>query len=229
MAGLVLGTSTALAQAPAGGTWTDPPARVPAAAAPSSPAASPAPAQPSVSVPPKAAVETSADAPPVASKPVRAAAPAVRTAAPTVRQAASPARPSIREARSFRAVKPAREARRSRPPVVAELPRARFVPARVAEPREIVRPVARRVVVRTYAPRIVAAQPYPYGPLPVGRVVGPTDGERNPIFEEGDDRTRRIAAAQAAGYLVVRARSVQFPDGRTVRSYRPYDEDDGAD
>lgn len=90
--------------------------------------------------------------------------------------------------------------------------------------------MARRVVTRASTQRaFAAAPPYPYAPLPVGRVVGPVDGERNPIFAEGDDRTRRIAAAQAAGYLVVRARSVQYPNGQIMRSYRPYDEEDALD
>ncbi|TXM72862.1 hypothetical protein FV226_10950 [Methylobacterium sp. WL12] len=134
-----------------------------------------------------------------------------------VRQAAKPPR------------QPMREARRARPQVVAEVPRARIATPRLVERRDA-RPVMRRVGTRAYTPRtFAAAPPYPYAPLPVGRVAGPADGERNPIFAEGDDRTRRIAAAQAAGYLVVRARSVQYPDGRMLRSYRPYDEEDGLD
>lgn len=91
------------------------------------------------------------------------------------------------------------------------------------------RPAPIRVAAHPYAPRVYAAPPYPYAPLPVGRVAGPVDGERNPIFSGGDDRMRRIAAAQAAGYLVVRARSVQYPDGRMMRSYRAYEDDDGLD
>jgi hypothetical protein len=39
-----------------------------------------------------------------------------------------------------------------------------------------------------------------------------------------DERMDRLSSAQAAGYLVVRRRTVQFPDGRTLRVYRPDDE-----
>ena len=41
-----------------------------------------------------------------------------------------------------------------------------------------------------------------------------------------DERLDRLSSAQAAGYLVVRRRTVQFPDGRTLRVYRP---DDGGE
>jgi len=39
-----------------------------------------------------------------------------------------------------------------------------------------------------------------------------------------DERLERLRAAEAAGYLVVRRRSVEFPDGRSLRVYRPDDE-----
>ncbi|WP_245295941.1 hypothetical protein [Methylobacterium sp. C1] len=39
-----------------------------------------------------------------------------------------------------------------------------------------------------------------------------------------DDRLDRLSSAQAAGYVVVHRRTVQFPDGRTLRVYRPDDE-----
>ena len=211
---LGLGIHAAAAQTAPAGAWTDPPARSAApassgAASPAAPVREPAPvpssASPSVESP---ASSKNADA--TSTAPVRKA-----EALQRVRQAAKVSR------------KPVREVRRTRPPVVAEAPR-RATP-RPAE-RHAVRPAPRRVIARAYTPRSFApAPPYPYAPLPVGRVVGPVDGERNPIFAEGDDRTRRIAAAQAAGYLVVRARSVQYPDGRMMRSYRPYDEDDGID
>lgn len=38
-----------------------------------------------------------------------------------------------------------------------------------------------------------------------------------------DERSRRIQAAQDAGFLVVRSHSIEFPDGRRLRVYRPYD------
>jgi hypothetical protein len=39
-----------------------------------------------------------------------------------------------------------------------------------------------------------------------------------------DERLERLGAAEAAGYLVVRRRTVEFPDGRSLRVYRPDDE-----
>lgn len=43
------------------------------------------------------------------------------------------------------------------------------------------------------------------------------------------DRARRIRQAEEAGYLVVRSQTLVFPDGRHVRTYRPYDDDDSDD
>lgn len=67
------------------------------------------------------------------------------------------------------------------------------------------------------------ATPYP-GAYPAGVLARPVYG-----YTLADDRARRIEAAQRAGYIVVHSRSVQFPDGRSLRTYRPYeapDEDD---
>jgi hypothetical protein len=36
-----------------------------------------------------------------------------------------------------------------------------------------------------------------------------------------DERLDRLSSAAAAGYVVVRRRTVVFPDGRTLRVYRP--------
>ena len=41
-----------------------------------------------------------------------------------------------------------------------------------------------------------------------------------------DERLERLRAAEAAGYLVVRGRTVEYPDGRSLRVYRP---DDGGE
>lgn len=38
-----------------------------------------------------------------------------------------------------------------------------------------------------------------------------------------DERSRRIRAAEEAGFLVVRSRTVEFPDGRRMRAYAPYE------
>ncbi|MGU3420160.1 hypothetical protein ACLBYB_17305, partial [Methylobacterium sp. D54C] len=81
------------------------------------------------------------------------------------------------------------------------------------------------------APQAVAAAPpppegyaryraYNYGPgygYEPGYAQGYTQGYT-------DDRLDRLSSAQAAGYVVVHRRTVQFPDGRTLRVYRPDDE-----
>ena len=41
-----------------------------------------------------------------------------------------------------------------------------------------------------------------------------------------DERSRRIREAEEAGFLVVRSRTVEFPDGRRMRTYMPYEEPD---
>lgn len=38
-----------------------------------------------------------------------------------------------------------------------------------------------------------------------------------------DERLDRLRAAADAGYIVVRRRSVEFPDGRSLRIYHPYE------
>ena len=40
-----------------------------------------------------------------------------------------------------------------------------------------------------------------------------------------DDAADRIRAARAAGYIVMHARSVRFPDGRSLRTYSPIGEE----
>ncbi len=214
MLGLALGATTASAQTPANGTWTDPPARSAAPATP--PPAAANPVAPMKEPAPIASGAGSVNRPTPARRSDTASRP--ETPAPSIaRHAAAPTRKRVREARRVRAG------------IVAEAPRIRIPASRLVERRQAVRPAPIRVAAHPYAPRVYAAPPYPYAPLPVGRVAGPVDGERNPIFSGGDDRMRRIAAAQAAGYLVVRARSVQYPDGRMMRSYRAYEDDDGLD
>ena len=45
--------------------------------------------------------------------------------------------------------------------------------------------------------------------------------------EHDIDRTLALTRqAEAAGFLVVRQRSVEFPDGRRLRTYSPYETDD---
>ncbi len=78
-------------------------------------------------------------------------------------------------------------------------------------------------------PQVVAAAPpppegyaryraYNYGP---GYGYGYAPGYASGYT---DDRLDRLSSAQAAGYVVVHRRTVQFPDGRTLRVYRPDDE-----
>ncbi|KQO74920.1 hypothetical protein [Methylobacterium sp. Leaf89] len=96
---------------------------------------------------------------------------------------------------------------------------------RVARPtasparRPAVRTVARAQDRQDPAVRRVTTRPpvmrYSYGVVPES--TGP--------FGYEDDRARRIRQAQEAGYLVVRSRSVEFPDGRRLRTYRPYEEE----
>jgi hypothetical protein len=67
-------------------------------------------------------------------------------------------------------------------------------------------------------PRVVALVPPEgyarYRPYGYGPGYGPG---------YADERLDRLHSAESAGYLVVRRRTVQFPDGRTLRVYRPDD------
>lgn len=69
-------------------------------------------------------------------------------------------------------------------------------------------------------PRIAMAPPPPpqgyarYRPYGYGPGYGPG---------VADERLDRLSSAEAAGYVVVRRRTVVFPDGRTLRVYRPDD------
>lgn len=44
-----------------------------------------------------------------------------------------------------------------------------------------------------------------------------------------DERSRRIRAAEEAGFLVVRSRTIEFPDGRRIQTYSPYEPEDTDD
>ena len=172
--------------------------------------------------------------------PPRGTTPAARSSATPAKQveapaaAPEPAKPASAQTAEIRPEPAAakthrplahREPRRAR--TVVEAPARRQVDrSRVLVMRDAVRP--RRSAGHRTAPRFVEVRPYPLpetGLLPVGRVAA-SDGRRMAAFD--DDRANRLAAAQAAGYLVVRARSVRFPDGRVLRTYRPY-EDDGLE
>ncbi|MCJ2136184.1 hypothetical protein MKK69_19370 [Methylobacterium sp. J-026] len=145
----------------------------------------------------------------------KAAAPV--TAAPT---AATPA--ASQEARSAPAARRAVAARRAPERKVAHA--AVPSPKRVAAAPRRVR-IAAPQTRMARDPRFVAVAPPPppaegyaryrsYGYAP-GSAYGPG---------YADDRLERLRSAEAAGYLVVRRRTVQFPDGRSLRVYHPDDE-----
>lgn len=71
------------------------------------------------------------------------------------------------------------------------------------------------------APRIVAM-------APPRRYVYRTYSEAGfpPSYE--DQRLDRLSTAVGSGYLVMRRRTVEYPDGRVIRFYRPV-EDDGVE
>jgi len=113
-------------------------------------------------------------------------------------------------------------------PVAEAKPKARKVVREVRAPRrvrvserretsrriETVRPAHTRRVAMTPRGSVVAQYPaYAGPPVVYGRTLE-------------DERLARIRAAQAAGYIVVRSRSVEFPDGRSLRTYRPYEDEE---
>jgi hypothetical protein len=179
---LALGTGGASAEPAAGSSWTDPPARKPAA-------------------------ETSR---PIADQ--KAAAPAAAPATPAAASQAVRPPPAARKAVAARRI-PERTVSRSAPRPAKRLaaaPRRAHVAA--TPPRTLRNP--RFVAIAPPPPqsdRYLRDRPYGYG---YGSGYG---------ANYADDRLERLRAAEAAGYLVVRGRTVQFPDGRTLRVYRPVD------
>lgn len=156
----------------------------------------------------------SAEKPPAADQ--KAAAPAVTASTPA---AATPAVRPSRAARKAVAARrtPERKVARSAPAprrVVASVRRARVAAAPV-------RTFHTRRVVSRVVPQVVAVAPPPPEGYPRYRPYG-----YGPGYGPGyvDERLDRLSSAEAAGYLVVRRRTVQFPDGRTLRVYRPDDE-----
>lgn len=105
-----------------------------------------------------------------------------------------------------------------------------------AKPRRAETRVEARAVTRmrrTVAERPLATQPSATRPVPA-RITGrPAYAQRMPVgrFESFgmDERSRRIREAEEAGFLVVRSRTVEFPDGRRMRTYTPYEEPDDFD
>ncbi|GJE41531.1 hypothetical protein [Methylobacterium soli] len=150
--------------------------------------------------------------------------------APAGRAAEAAAEKSAARAEAPRRIRAARRANRRT--VTAEArprPRVARREARRARVATLHPTRVRPLAVPRFGPYAVTplpgryATPYP-GAYPVGRVAPPVYG-----YTLSDDRARRIEAAQRAGYIVVHSRSVQFPDGRTLRTYRPYEEPDEED
>jgi pyruvate/2-oxoglutarate dehydrogenase complex dihydrolipoamide acyltransferase (E2) component len=145
----------------------------------------------------------------------KAAAPAPVAATPAA--AAPVARPAPRKAVAARRTPERRVARGPSPHAkrVAAAPRrARVAAAPVRTFRDPQRAVAVAPPPPPAAEGYARYRAYGYGP---GYGYAP-------VYT--DDRLDRLSSAQAAGYLVVRRRTVQFPDGRTLRVYRPEDEGD---
>ncbi|MDR7035899.1 hypothetical protein J2X36_000635 [Methylobacterium sp. BE186] len=168
-------------------------------------AASP-PARPWTDPPARGSAATPAPAP-QAENPIKAAEPSAPSRpagrAAVAQRKAGPSRAALRVGAP--AHRPVRTARlRERTPVVRVLHPTR-APVRVARaPR--------------FAPYAATPVRYPYaasGPVPA--VYG---------YTVADERLRRIREAQSAGYIVLRQRSVVFPDGRSLRTYRPYEVED---
>jgi hypothetical protein len=109
-----------------------------------------------------------------------------------------------------------RETRRAAP--VAVRKDVRPARAKVAERRRATEPRTIRRIAQ--APRERAPVTVRYHYAPDALAAGTGSG-----FHE-EERLRRIRQAEAAGFLVVRSRSVEFPDGRRLRTYIPYEGDD---
>ncbi len=170
LAALVLTSSGARAEPPAG-TWTDPPARsaAPAADTPAPPRAEATPERAA-----KPSIKAAGSAAPVRAEPVR--------------------KKSVRAARTHtprRAV----VARRPEPAMRSATVR----PVRIARPLHRDWPAAEPVYVMPHA------------------------------YDPRDPRLERLWSAEEAGYLAVRGRHVAYPDGRTLRIYRPGRDDEDLD
>ncbi|UMY17372.1 hypothetical protein MMB17_22565 [Methylobacterium organophilum] len=201
---LLLGTLAASAQEsgrearPGQGSWTDPPART-------------------------AAPDKSAES----AKAAERAAPVAGARAPSSQERQRPekvARQSPTPAASGLA-RPPRRATAQRTRTVKAAP-AKARPTRVATRSRPPRREAGPVLVRDRAPAR-AVDGFAYGPAyPTPRDYPVMVGRR--LEREGweDERAHRIARARAAGFLVMRARTVRYPDGTVVRSLRPVSVED---
>lgn len=164
--------------------------------------------------------------------PARGAA-ATPVAKPAAEEAKAKAKaPAAASSRSAENVKPVRAAGRSGRHVSRQARRVSRTPVAAARPR----PHRRTLVVTAVHPtrhgsvRRMEASGYRLArtsapaavyDLPVGTVETGAPFTAAPF----DDRADRIRAARAAGYIVMHARSVRFPDGRSLRTYSPIGEE----
>ena len=204
---LILGLGGASAEPAQGTTWTDPPTHKPAAGKP--PADRNAPA-------------AAATTPAAAKSAAKSAATSAATSAPTPAAISRTAQPAPAERRAARRA-PVRQAAHKSPPTSARATKRLAATARPARAAASVRAIRDPQFVAAAPPRPPAEayaryRAYGYGPGS-GYMPGYMPGYT-------DERLDRLSSAQAAGYLVVRRRTVQFPDGRTLRVYRP---DDGGE
>lgn len=161
--------------------------------------------------------------------PAREAAPtaeAPRPAEKTARASDVKAAPAPRAAvRPIRAARTASAHPAPRAKVTAHPTAARRLAATSPRLRGPNRDPAVRVVTMRAAP--YAGPPVRYGYVVEAAPARPmTHGNMtygSMAYE--DMRAARIRRAEEAGYIVVRSRSVEFPDGRRLRTYRPLDED----
>lgn len=242
LASLIALASPGLAQtdsdAPSG-SWTDPPVK--SAADKGAPETKPAEAlRPAAEAPATPAPDKSKDgAVKDSAAPPAQVAPAARAAS----RSAGVRRAYIRQAARARSVAQAPAAIRPRldRTRMSEQPRRGPRTSRSAErPRLVARHEPRSLVVERFYRRVASRRdrwiernddempvmvPYdrPDAPMYAGR--------RSAGWGEllGDNRARRIAQARAAGFLVMRSRTIEYPDGRRVNTLTPYDGGDPND
>lgn len=132
---------------------------------------------------------------------------------------------TTQSAPSKQAVSVDRQAARTR--VAAKPRQPRLAESRVETGRR------RMVAERPRLAQPLAVRPSATRPVPARMTRRPVYAQRLPVgrFEgfEMDERSRRIREAEEAGFLVVRSRTVEFPDGRRMRTYTPYEEPDDFD
>lgn len=116
----------------------------------------------------------------------------------------------------------------SRPPAGMAVSR----PARMATRRT---PPKARIATRTPPRhRHIAVTRHPAVPSRMASVRPPFVAQAYPAhravdypLDYEDARLERLSSAVHSGYLVMRRRTVEYPDGRVIRIYRPVEEGDG--